>query len=85
MVLTIKTDSPYQVVIENGVLDRVGKIAAKNKRPGAKAMVVSETNVFPLYGERLKASLAAAGFLHLCFPLGSPQSRSQLFARFTRL
>lgn len=77
MVLTIKTDSPYQVVIENGVLDRVGKIAAKNKRSGAKAMVVSETNVFPLYGERLKTSLAAAGFevFAFVFPAGEPSKQ----------
>lgn len=72
MVLTIKTDSPYEVVIENGVLDRVGEIASRKKKPGSKAMIVSESNVFPLYGERLKTSLAVAGFevFNFVFPAG---------------
>ena len=77
MVLTIKTDSPYEVVIENGVLDRVGEIASRKKKPGAKAMIVSESNVFPLYGERLRTSLAAAGFevFNFVFPAGEPSKQ----------
>ena len=57
MVIEIKTDKPYEVIVEDGVLDRAGEKIAPLVRPGSRAMIVSETNVFPIYGERLKASL----------------------------
>lgn len=62
MQLHVQTAQPYQVYIEKGVLDRVGEIALLSRRAGAKAMLISETNVFPLYGERVKRSLEQAGF-----------------------
>ena len=62
MKLDVRTAQPYSVFIENGVLDRVGEIARESRKPGAKAMVISDSNVFPLYGERVKASLERAGF-----------------------
>lgn len=62
MIIDVRTAQPYQVTIEPGALDRVGEIALQRKKPGTKAMLISETNVFPLYGERVKASLEAAGF-----------------------
>ena len=53
MVIEIKTDKPYEVIVEDGVLDRAGEKIAPLVRPGSRAMIVSETNVFPIYGERL--------------------------------
>ena len=61
MVIEIKTDKPYEVIVEDGVLDHAGEKIAPLVRPGSRAMIVSETNVFPIYGERLKASLEKAG------------------------
>ena len=55
MVIEIKTDKPYEVIVEDGVLDRAGEKIAPLVRPGRRALIVSETNVFPIYGERLKA------------------------------
>jgi len=62
MTIDVQTQKPYQVTIEPGALDRVGETARKYKKPGTKAMLISETNVFPLYGQRVEASLEAAGF-----------------------
>lgn len=62
MTIDVKTHKPYRVTIEPGALDRVGEIALAGKKPGTKAMLISETNVYPLYGERVKASLEKAGF-----------------------
>ena len=50
MVIEIKTDKPYEVIVEDGVLDRAGEKIAPLVRPGSRAMIVSETNVFPIYG-----------------------------------
>ena len=77
MKLDVRTAQPYSVFIENGVLDRVGEIARESRKPGANAMVISDSNVFPLYGERVKASLERAGFpvSTFVFPAGEPQKQ----------
>ena len=86
MVIEIKTDKPYEVIVEDGVLDRAGEKIAPLVRPGSRAMIVSETNVFPIYGERLKASLEKAG-IHTAEFVFEPASRKSSFppsCRFTK-
>ena len=77
MVIEIKTDKPYEVIVEDGVLNRAGEKIAPLVRPGSRAMIVSETNVFPIYGERLKASLEKAGIhtAEFVFEAGEPQKQ----------
>ena len=72
MRLEVQTARPYSVVIENGLLDRVGELALETRKPGSKAMLISDSNVFPLYGERVQASLERAGFpvSRFVFPAG---------------
>ncbi len=72
MRLEVQTARPYSVIIENGLLDRVGELALETRKPGSKAMLISDSNVFPLYGERVKASLERAGFpvSQFVFPAG---------------
>lgn len=78
MVIEIKTDKPYAVIVENGVLDRAGEAIKSIFKQGAQAMIVSETNVFPLYGERLANSLTAAGFKVSSFVFEAGEQRKQL-------
>ena len=77
MVIEIKTDKPYEVIVEDGILDCAGEKIAPLVRPGSRAMIVSETNVFPIYGERLKASLEKAGIhtAEFVFEAGEPQKQ----------
>ena len=72
MRLEVQTARPYSVVIENGLLDRVGELALETRKPGSKAMLISDSNVFPLYGERVQASLERADFpvSRFVFPAG---------------
>ncbi len=58
-VKTLTIEKKYDVIIENGALAEAGKIIKPLIKDGAKAMIVSETNVFPLYGETLESSLHA--------------------------
>ena len=52
----------YDILIERGLLDRAGELC-KTVLPRAKRLfVVTDTNVDPLYGSRLKAALEAAGY-----------------------
>ena len=61
----------YDVVIEPGLLARLGALAAETL-PGRRAAVISDDAVYPLYGRQAEASLTAAGFRteHFAFPQG---------------
>ncbi len=53
--------SPYEITIANGLIDRVGdvvKAVSKSLRVG----IVTDTTVGPLYADRVKGSLEKAGF-----------------------
>ncbi len=50
----------YPIHIGHGLLDRAGDMIA-TLRPGAKCAIISDRNVMAAQGERLLASLAAAG------------------------
>ncbi len=77
MKLAIETARPYSVYIESGLLDRVGEAAQRTRKPGSQAMLISDSNVFPLYGERVSASLERAGFAvsSFVFPAGEPSKQ----------
>ncbi len=77
MKLHIQTARPYSVTIANGLLDQMGELALETQKPGSKAMLISETNVYPLYGERVKLSLERAGFsvFSFVFPAGEPSKQ----------
>lgn len=72
MKIKVNTVPAYEVTLSPGVIDQVGGIALGIKKPGAKAMLISDSTVFPLYGERVKTSLKEAGFAvsEYVFPAG---------------
>lgn len=52
----------YEIIIEKGVLDKVGKHIRK-LTGGRKVAIVTDSNVGPIYAERLSKSLKEANFL----------------------
>ena len=59
MELTVNLEkNSYPIYIENGILSRAEKYISKCFS-GKKIMVISDDNVFPLYGESLISSLDA--------------------------
>lgn len=54
-------DKSYDIIIENGILDKVGK-EVKDIYNGNKVCVVTDENVYKLYGKRIKKSLELEGF-----------------------
>jgi len=61
-VLTTANGDSYPILTGEGLLDSCGQEIAKLVKP-CRAMIISDTNVAPLYLEKAKASLAAAGFI----------------------
>lgn len=77
MKISVATSAPYSILIERGCLKRVGQCAAKLFPAGARAAVVSDSNVLPLYGKAVAASLRDAGFrvFSASFPAGEQSKR----------
>lgn len=67
----VQTERPYAVHIEAGLLDRAGEFA-RQAAGGQTAVLVSDGTVAALYGDRVEASLCAAGYetLRFVFPHG---------------
>lgn len=62
MELTVNTSKSYKIIIEYGCIDQIDVHAKALFKSGSKAFIISDTNVAPLYGERVAASLHEAGF-----------------------
>lgn len=59
--VTVSASKVYDIIIDKGILDRAGKLAATVVKP-SRAAILTDSNVAPLYAERLESSLGAAGF-----------------------
>lgn len=78
--ITVNASKTYDVIIEKGILDRVGEIAKEINLSG-KACIISDSNVAPLYMERVKASLEKSGFsvLEYIFPAGEKSKNAKTY------
>ena len=72
----------YDVAIEQGLLSRLGPMAAE-LLAGRRAAVISDDAVFPLYGALAERSLQDAGFQveHFVFPHGEQQKNLNTYGQ----
>ncbi len=68
--VTVTASLTYDVIIDNGILDRAGEESAKVIKP-CKAAILTDSNVAPLYAERLENSLKSVGFSPLRFTIAA--------------
>ncbi len=61
MTLTVNGSVRYDIMIEGGILDRFGEVAAGIFQP-SRVVIITDSNVEPLYAARLSSSLTAAEF-----------------------
>lgn len=77
-VVPVRADSlPYEVRVGAGCLVEVGAVA-RAAAGGPRCCVVSDSNVAPLYGDAVEASLASAGYevaARIVFPAGERSKR----------
>ncbi|MBQ8409513.1 MAG: 3-dehydroquinate synthase [Clostridia bacterium] len=64
--VTVNASRVYDIIIEKGILDRAGEEASRIIKP-CKAAILTDSNVAPLYAERLEHSLISAGYVPLRF------------------
>ena len=60
--INVKVEKQYKVLVGPGLLKEAGKLIADVDSKIQKLMIVSDSNVAPLYMAQLRASLEAAGF-----------------------
>lgn len=59
--LTVHVEKTYDILIENGLLAQCGAQVQAVSQAG-KVCLISDSNVYPIYGERVEQSLKEAGF-----------------------
>ena len=78
--VTVDASKAYEIHIGSGLLDKIGRcLLALGK--AEKVCLISESNVYPLYGQAIKASLERAGFavVTFVFPAGEESKNAQTF------
>lgn len=59
--LTVNVNDKYDILIEKGLLSQAGALI-KNVLKAKKIVLISDTNVYPIYGDSIKSSLENHGF-----------------------
>ena len=69
--ITVKGDRGYEILLHNGIVNEAGEHIRKITK-ATRAIVISDSNVFPIYGETVLASLRENGFKasSFVFPAG---------------
>ena len=68
----------YEVHVANGALETIGYLCSRTRLEG-KAAIITDSNVGPLYAERVRQSLEDSGYttsLHV-FPAGEAHKNLQ--------
>ena len=59
--ISVATGRPYNILIERGLIKGCGE-EIKRVSKAKRVMIISDTNVFPIYGEAVVNSLKDNGF-----------------------
>ncbi len=78
--VTVNASKTYQIKIGSGLLSSIGEEAVRLGK-ARKICIVSESRVFPLYGETVKSSLEASGFqvISFVFPAGEESKNPTVY------
>ena len=78
--ICVDASKKYDVLVGSGLLRSLGEYAASTILPG-KAAIISDTNVWPLYGPMAEASLRDAGFdtVTYLFPAGEASKNTETY------
>jgi len=78
--ISVSATKSYDVLIDNGIRTQIGTYA-KNIVKGRNAAIISDTNVWPVYGDEIVNSLQTAGFqcFHYVFPAGESSKNGNTY------
>ena len=73
----VRTGRSYQIYIEHGILAEAGKYVREISK-AVRAVIVSDSNVAPLYAEKVRESLETNGFETSIFVFEAGEERKRL-------
>ena len=78
--VSVKASRPYSVIIGEHLLDDIATHILKIHSP-CKVAIISDSNVYPLYGSLIKTNLEEAGFtvLTYAFPAGEASKNANTY------
>ena len=78
--VTVNASTTYDILIGSGLLSQLGQQIKSHCKAG-KVCIVSDSNVFPLYGESAAANLLDAGFevTHFVFQAGEESKNATVY------
>lgn len=80
-IIPVTASRNYDVVIGNGLIGNLGEHLLSVQKKLCKVAIISDSNVYPLYGDLAKNSLADAGFevVHYVFPAGEESKNAATY------
>lgn len=81
--ITVQASKSYDVVIGNDLLSSLGERLLSIFQKTCKIAVISDSNVWPLYGNAVESALNTAGFdmVHFVFPAGEKSKSAETYLR----
>ena len=82
--VTVNASRVYDIIIDKGILDKSGTLALDVLKKPCTAAILTDSNVAPLYLERLEASLTSAGFgvISYVIPAGEESKSAESYISF---
>ncbi len=79
--IRVNTSKEYDILIGNGLLKEAGRYLPEILPTNAKLAIISDSNVWPIYGETVKYSLLNAGYAvtEFVFPAGEASKNADTY------
>lgn len=79
--IDVNASQSYQVLIGEGLLKDIGMHLLKVLVKPCKTVIISDSNVYPLYGKQVQERLESVGFtvLHYTFPAGEASKNASVY------
>ena len=78
--IAVNTSKTYNIIIGSGILNLIGSQISRLKNP-CKIAIISDTNIWPLYGKTVTDSLTDEGFdvVYYTFPAGEASKNIETY------
>jgi len=80
IMIPVNTGRPYEICLGRGLLPQTGQLIREVHKKGNRALIVSDSNVTPLYAKTVTDSLVKAGYRTvsvITFPAGEKSKRME--------
>lgn len=79
--ISVRASKNYDVLVGSGLLHNLGKHLLTVLKKNCKVAIISDSNVYPFYGDLAKSSLQDAGFEVICytFPAGESSKNPSVY------